>query len=87
MSAARVQSTVSLGCADRLSQIRSDAYVISQTPHNFKNFPVFPLPFCVLRCYVCTPCDAPVSSLPCIIFSVDMHARVTPSHSTFSACR
>ena len=56
-------------------------------PIIFKILPVFPLPFCVLRCYVCTPCDAPVSSLPGIILSVDMHARVTPSHSTFSACR
>ena len=86
MSAARVQSTVSLGCADRLSQIRFDCR-ISRTPTIFKILPVFPFPFCVLRCYVCTPCDAPVSSLPCIILSVDMHARVTPSHSTFSACR
>ena len=38
MSAARVQSTMSLGCADRLSQIRSDAYLISQTPTIFEIF-------------------------------------------------
>ena len=36
MSAARVQSTMSLGCADRLSQIRSDTYLISQTPQFLK---------------------------------------------------
>ena len=84
MSAARVQSTVSLGCADRLSQIRSDAYLISQTPTIFKFFLFF---LSLFLCYVCTPCDAPVPSPPSIFLSVDMHARVTPSHSTFSACR
>ena len=47
MSAARVQSTVSLGCADRLSQIRFDCR-ISRTPQ-FLKFSCFSSPFfCVM---------------------------------------
>ena len=50
-------------------------------------FKIFLFFLSLFLCYVCTPCDAPVSSLPCIVLSVDLHARVTPSHSTFIACR